>query len=299
MLTGRYAEGWPRWGQMYLESSRLRLGLKHLIGHMPYWTGEQLAGRLHLESYGGPGDGFMMLRWVPLIRDRVGALTVSVTDPVAAFLAEQFPDVDVKPHSVSRSAESLSTCEAWTHTFALPALCGCTSPADVPPAPYLQPTRPRAPLPGRFKVGLAWAGAASNPEDVARSSQLAEWASVLAVEGITFYSLMAKNPAADQVDQFRDQVTDLRDELRDWEDTAAALMEVDLIIAVDCSVANLAGALGRPLWICLPALPEWRWTLDRRDCHWYGSARLFRQPRIGDWGSVFQEVARELQALVS
>jgi hypothetical protein len=71
--------------------------------------------------------------------------------------------------------------------------------------------------------------------------------------------------------------------------------QVPHVIAVDCSVAHLAGALGRPVWICLPAAPEWRWMLKRTDTPWYSSARLFRQPRVGDWVSVFTEVARALE----
>jgi hypothetical protein len=154
-------------------------------------------------------------------------------------------------------------------------------------------------LPGTFKVGLAWAGNAANPEDALRSTRLTDWASILEVEGVTFYSLMAKNPASQEIDQFRDRIYDLRDELRDWQDTAAVLMDLDLVIAVDCSVANLAGALGRPVWICLPAKPEWRWTLERTTTPWYGSARLFRQPRVGDWSSVFEQIAAELREIPS
>jgi hypothetical protein len=79
----------------------------------------------------------------------------------------------------------------------------------------------------------------------------------------------------------------------------AVLVDLDLVIAVDCSVANLAGALGRPVWICLPASPEWRWRLDRLDTPWYGSARLFRQGRVGEWPALFAEVASALRDLVA
>jgi hypothetical protein len=71
------------------------------------------------------------------------------------------------------------------------------------------------------------------------------------------------------------------------------------VIAVDCSVANLAGALGRPLWICLPAKPEWRWTMDGLSTPWYGTARLFRQRRVGEWPALFDEVATALRELVA
>jgi ADP-heptose:LPS heptosyltransferase len=80
-------------------------------------------------------------------------------------------------------------------------------------------------------------------------------------------------------------IHDLGPELCDWGATVATLVELDLMIAVDCSVAHLAGALGRPVWICLPPVPEWRWMLERADTPWYESARLFRQPRAMDWSS--------------
>jgi len=80
--------------------------------------------------------------------------------------------------------------------------------------------------------------------------------------------------------------------LRDFADTAALIMQLDLVITVDTSVAHLAGALGKEAWILLPFMPDWRWLLDRADSPWYDSVRLFRQPGAGDWGSVLQEVGR-------
>ncbi len=82
--------------------------------------------------------------------------------------------------------------------------------------------------------------------------------------------------------------------LADFADTAAAIAALDLVIAVDTAVAHLAGALGKPLWLLLPAIGDWRWLKDRADSPWYPSARLFRQPRIGDWPSAIADVKREL-----
>jgi ADP-heptose:LPS heptosyltransferase len=91
---------------------------------------------------------------------------------------------------------------------------------------------------------------------------------------------------------------DLSSELTSWDLTASAMMELDLIISVDTSCAHLAGALGRPLWILTPACPDWRWMLRREDTPWYPGARLFRQPRAGDRGSVLETIASELCVLV-
>ena len=92
------------------------------------------------------------------------------------------------------------------------------------------------------------------------------------------------------------EIIHLGDELADLTDTAAVLSQLDLLICADTSVAHLAGALGRPVWVLLPFAPDWRWLLDRDDSPWYPTARLFRQTAIGDWGSVLSRVRDALTA---
>jgi hypothetical protein len=92
---------------------------------------------------------------------------------------------------------------------------------------------------------------------------------------------------------------DYTDELEDFADTAALIMNLDLVITVDTSVAHLAGALGRPVWTLLNRDPDWRWLLEREDSPWYPTMRLFRQPVLGDWASVIRRVAGELSQTVS
>jgi ADP-heptose:LPS heptosyltransferase len=84
------------------------------------------------------------------------------------------------------------------------------------------------------------------------------------------------------------------DELKDFSDTAALVSSMDLVISVCTSVGHLAGALNKPTWFLLSHAADWRWLLERSDCPWYPSARLFRQPTLGDWASVIAEVATEL-----
>jgi len=86
-------------------------------------------------------------------------------------------------------------------------------------------------------------------------------------------------------------------ELRDFSDTAALLGELDLLVTVDTSVAHLAGALARPVWLMLPFAPDFRWLLGRGDSPWYPTMRLYRQPRRGDWESVIAAIQRDLDAL--
>jgi Flp pilus assembly protein TadD len=298
LTMGDYAQGWPSFRNRFAGAPELRAGVAHLVGRYPTWTGEPMTGRLLLHSYGGAGDAFMLVRWVPMVRARVWDLTLEVSDYLVPFMAGQFEDVEVR--AWGHHHQTGQHYDAWQESFALPALCGCRSPKDVPPAPYLRTTVTRDPLPGTFKVGIAWAGNPANPDDALRSTRLADWAPVFGVPGVSFYGLqVSANPASKQLAEASVPIHDLGPELRDWEATAATLMELDLVIAVDCSVAHLAGALGRPVWICLSAAPEWRWMLERTDTPWYGKARLFRQLRVGEWAIVFAEVAAELRQLVA
>ena len=94
--------------------------------------------------------------------------------------------------------------------------------------------------------------------------------------------------------QFRRIETPAARELRDFGDTAGLIANLDLVVSVDTSVAHLAGALGKPVWVLLPFAPDWRWMMDRDDSPWYGKARLFRQEKMGNWRPVLQRVAREV-----
>ena len=114
--------------------------------------------------------------------------------------------------------------------------------------------------------------------------------------GRTFYSLQLGPAAAQLADDAR--VQDLSSTLTDWSATAATLSQLDLLISFDSAVGNLAGGLGRPVWVCLAARPDWRWMRERSDSPWFPTARLFRQRRGGEWGPVFEEVVQALEQLV-
>jgi ADP-heptose:LPS heptosyltransferase len=110
---------------------------------------------------------------------------------------------------------------------------------------------------------------------------------------------MQKGAAAEQVGSWPEEMKlfHVADELHDFADTAALIENLDLVISVDTAVAHLAGALGKPVWVLLPAVPDWRWLLGRTDSPWYPTARLFRQPARGDWDSVTRALRETLRAL--
>jgi len=146
-------------------------------------------------------------------------------------------------------------------------------------------------------VALVWAGRPTHFNDANRSLALSELAP-LALPGVTFLSIQ-KGPAAAQALSPPPgmSLVSLSDEINDFEDTAAILTLADLLISVDSSPVHLAGALGRPAWVMLPFVPDWRWLLGRSDTPWYRDVRLFRQPSRGNWGAVMSTIASELAGL--
>ena len=153
-----------------------------------------------------------------------------------------------------------------------------------------------------FKVGIAWQG---NPEylfDHLRSIPLAEFAPLAQVPDVRLISLQ-KGFGAEQLAEVADRFAplvfaeSLDAEAGPFMDTAAIMCNLDLVITSDTAAAHLAGGLGVPVWLALSAVPEWRWMNDRTDSPWYPTMRLFRQPRLGDWASVFAEISHALAAL--
>jgi len=151
-----------------------------------------------------------------------------------------------------------------------------------------------------LRVGLVWAGSPSNSKDRYRSLALANFAPLLSMRGVRFFSLQTGAAAAEIAALKQgNKITDLAPLLTDYTETAGALSQLDLLISVDTSVAHLAGALGRPVWTLLPAIArDWRWLAEGESTAWYDSMRLFRQSAFGDWGSVVKRLRDHLKVLV-
>jgi ADP-heptose:LPS heptosyltransferase len=144
-------------------------------------------------------------------------------------------------------------------------------------------------------VGLVWAGSPTYTHDRQRSCTLQDFAPVLQTPGIAFYSLQTGDRSQELTQRPPDvRVQDLAPCLHDFGDTALLLDQLDLVLTVDTAVAHLAGALGKPVWVLLPAVPDWRWGLDEEQTPWYPTMRLFRQARAGAWAAVMQRVAQAL-----
>jgi hypothetical protein len=151
-------------------------------------------------------------------------------------------------------------------------------------------------LPGRRRIGLAWSGRPAHTNDHNRSIPFASMRPLLEATDATFVSLQRDvRPADADVLREHNDVLHFGHDLKNFADTAALIANLDLIIAVDTSVAHLAGALGKPVWLLLPYIPDWRWLLDRDDTPWYPTARLFRQDETRRWEPVLTSVHASLR----
>jgi ADP-heptose:LPS heptosyltransferase len=147
-------------------------------------------------------------------------------------------------------------------------------------------------------VGLAWAGNPRYKSDRQRSMQLDPLLPLLRTRGVTFISLQ-KGPSAAQLAALPGNVFlwDGSSRDRDLAETAALVATLDLVITTDTCIAHLAGAMGKPVWILLPHLADWRWMEQTESTPWYPSARLVRQRAPGDWAEVLDRVTEELNGL--
>ncbi len=264
------------------------------IARRPAWVGSAVAGqRVLLYWEQGHGDTLQFVRYAHRLEALGARVIIEAQNPLLRLLRASFPKAEV-----IGSGDALPEFDLRAAIPSLPWIFGELPGAVYAPTPYLTAPGEVAPLglvAGRpCAVGLVWAGNPNHINDKQRSLPQERLLELTELSGFTWYSLQVG--ASDKAKRAltRAGATDLTPGFADFADTAAAILALDLVITVDTSVAHLAGALGKPVWVLLPFVPDWRWLLGRSDSPWYPSARLFRQPKRGDWASVLKEVKRAL-----
>jgi tetratricopeptide (TPR) repeat protein len=298
LLCGRLGEGWRHYEW---RSATHGAGSRDFA--QPLWTGEPLGDRvllLHAEQ--GLGDTLQFCRYLPIVAP--GAKIVLEVQPPLLRLLSDLPGVT----QIVARGDRLPHFDAHCPLVTLPRLLGTTLETIPRQVPYLAAdprhcaawSRRLAGLDG-LKVGLVWAGGArpNQPElaavDGRRSMALAQMAPLADVDGVSFLSLQKGAPAAQAARPPLGMVLhDFTEDLQDFADTAALISVLDLVVSVDTSVAHLAGALGKPVWLLNRFDGCWRWLRDRDDSPWYPTLRQFRQPAAGDWASVMAAVRAAL-----
>lgn len=298
LLAGDLARGWAE--HEWRDRTTLMAGKLLAVNACPRWRGEDLRGRtIFLHGEQGIGDNIQFVRYANVVArmaDHVIVMVSRVLEPlVARSLA---PNCRVLPQE-----SPLPAADYHCPLLSVPAVLGTTVETVPAGVPYLRADpavtaawRERLD-PAALNVGIAWTGNPKHANDHNRSMSLATFRAVDA-EGCRFLTAQPDVREADRpVLDAWDRATDLGAALRTFDDTAGYFEALDLVITVDTSVAHLAGALGRPVWILLPYVPDWRWMLGREDTPWYPTARLYRQAARGDWASVLARVRQDLAAL--
>ncbi len=294
LLLGDYARGLPGYEWRRKRESRNR---KPRSVDKPLWSGEQgLTGkRILLYAEQGFGDSIQFCRFVP----RVAALGANVILELPAALASLFACLKGVAQ-ITRTGEAPPPFDFHCPLPSLP-LAFKTTLHSLSGRPYL--VAPPDSVAGwgkllgkaaRPRVGLAWSGNANVGNDYKRAIPLSRLSQALP-QGIDYVQLQKGVRTDDQACLARlPEIRSFEAQVKDFGDTAALIDALDLVISVDTSVAHLAGALGKEVWLLLPHVPDWRWLLDRSDSPWYDSASLFRQPAPDDWDSVLVAVGQAL-----
>jgi len=297
LMRGDFGEGWDEYEWRLLSSER-----KGPRFPEKPWQGENLAGKhIYVQAEQGLGDTLQFVRYLPLLAARAGKVTLRVQQQLVTLLRESLSGI-----AVLGDRGDPAPYEFDAALLSLPRLLK-TRPETVPAElPYLRaPARTTQRFSKRFtklegiKVGLVWAGNPEHVNDHRRSLTLAMFKPLFALRGTSLVSLQVGPRAVDlkKLKRRKSAIDDVAPELVEFADTAGAVAALDLMITVDTAVAHLAGALGKPVWLLLPWVTDWRWMLVREDCSWYPTMRLFRQSKGEDWTDVIARVAKELCAV--
>jgi hypothetical protein len=296
LLKGDYSQGWPayeaRWDYEHLAGTEPKFS-------QPRWHGEALAGKTILVvGEQGHGDNIQFVRFLWNLHAQGARVKLQVTDGLVPLLS-----LGGIIHQVGRYTDDMGEFDYWVPIMSIPGILGITldtlprvqSYLNADPAAvraWQQRLGPKT----RMRVGFCWSG---RPDSWLNQHK--------AVPFETMLDLIKSTPEYEwinlQVDASNEQeaelaatgVTRYPGSVHSFADTAALMQNLDVVVGVDTAVSHLAGALGRPTWIMLNAYAtDWRWLMDRDSSPWYSTARLFRQPRRGDWATVTRKVAQYL-----
>jgi Flp pilus assembly protein TadD len=305
LQRGELAEGWEEY------EWRFRIGGAAPLmppTDKPQWDGAPFGEgaspgqrTLLLIADQGFGDAIQFCRYIPWAEQRCPSVAVACSAELAPLLRQV-----TKRARLFQKWPDCPDYAAFAALSGLPRLAG-TRVDNVPaPIPYLRADPARVALwkqrldglvpEGFRRIGVIWAGRPTHNNDRNRSALLTDFLPIANVPGIALLALQ-KGPKTGQAGEYygRAPLINVGAEIQDYDDTMAILENIERLVTVDTSVAHLAGAMGRPVWIMLPRAPDWRWLLEREDSPWYPTVRLFRQTQVRRWDDVAQRIAAALR----
>jgi tetratricopeptide (TPR) repeat protein len=301
LLTGDFSRGWGKYEWRWKVAMQRARDLNRDF-HQPLWLGASaIEGKTILvPCEQGFGSTIQFCRYVPLLVERGARVILQVQKPLQELMTslagasqviardEARPDFDIHCPLLSLPLAFATSLE--------------TIPARVPylatSKAHLKKWTQRLPKPSGPRIGLGWAGNPNFKSDFSRSIGLPPMLPLLARTDLHFFGLQKDLREGDrEILRGNPLITHLGDEIETFSDTAAIISLLDLVISSDTSIVHLACALGKPVWILLPFVPDWRWLLDRDDSPWYPTARLFRQTETREWQGVIRRVQNALRDL--
>jgi len=270
------------------------------------WQGEPLAGkRVLVFTEQGLGDCINFLRYLPKVQAMAPAELVFIAPPrLRTFLEANLPGISVVTKMPAAGDIDIHVSllslpwKLYPRSLSLPMTAPYLAADPAAVAEWRERLAKRAKAPGDLKVGVAWAGSPSHKNDANRSMPFEALLPLFDLPGASFFSLQI-GVRADDVQKAAGTVIDLQREVDNWPATAAAIGALDLVISVDTSIVHMTGALGRPAWLLLSRIPDWRWGLSGERTDWYPSLRLFRQTGRRDWAGMVSAVRQALAAEVA
>lgn len=297
LSTGKFEEGWEAYEWRFKRDGWRKVYPHRLEG--PKWDGSEFKDKtLFIHSEQGFGDTIWFARYLSQVKS-LGGRVVFETRPELMELLQNTVPVD---QLIPMSFETPTQVPYDFHTPLMSLARLLKTNVDNIPSntPYIvAPPGKRDHWSKRidrsgFNIGLVWAAKSTN--DHGRSCRLDHFLPLFDLENIHIYGLQ-KGEDASQADNFPADIINLAPEFENFADTAGAIDCLDLVISVDTSVAHLAGAMAKPVWVLLPFDADWKWFMDRQDSPWYPTMRLFRQPQPDDWAAAVRMLKTELQQL--
>lgn len=292
LALGNYKEGWAGYARRKTTFDLMR------IPGIPEWEGESLEDKRVLVNWEqGLGDSIQFMRYLPALQQQVADVVFNAQPAIVSLLPTLHGGM-----AEESLLQKLDQVDVQIHLADLPLICGTDSPAKIPVnIPYLpiadennERWRARLKHLSGKKIGIVWSGNRKHENDAHRSARLEDFYPLAALPGVSWVSLQIDESRQEILFRPGDwQLLDLGAEIQNFADTAAIVNTLDLVISVDTSVAHLAGALGKPVWILLPGYRvDWRWELDAEKSPWYPSARLFRQKPSEGWQALVSNAVR-------
>jgi hypothetical protein len=300
LLGGDYVRGWPAY--------EARHNFEHLKGTIPnyvwpVWNGEELTGKtIFVRGEQGHGDIIQFVRFIQNLKNIGATVTVQVTDAMIPLI--QSSEIGRGVRVIGYAEHPGDTFDYWTPMMSLPGKLNVRVDNLPTVIQYLNPNpalvadwRRNLGAKNKLRVGFTWSGRRDSWINQHKSMPYATMLSLIQSQpDYEWYNLQTDCTAEEEKELVSAGVRCFPGGVNTFADTAALVSNLDVVVSVDTAAAHLSAALGKPTWIMLNNYaPCWRWLLKRDDTPWYATARLFRQPRMGDWATVVEKIRLHLK----